>query len=169
MKSDTKIAKSHIAKIYSSHFFQSFLPKMHSVRILTKWYAQLRGCCFCLFLFEWLSAKFVMRSPCGLLGGQSSCQRCPVVFNLWQLFVCSVNEYAKLERLISFSVSSLQGAVHLARLWLVGEPLLQTNVQTPPGNIAFSPCLFTSLCYLAAVCTPKLGWSHTGATVGNGA
>lgn len=47
-----------------------------------KTYAQLIICISkrVLFLFIFikrLSAKFVIRSPCGLLGGRGSCQRCP--------------------------------------------------------------------------------------------
>lgn len=74
-----------------------------------------------------------------------------------------MNEYAKLERPISSSVSSLQGAVHPARLRLVRWPLLQTNVQTPAGKLAFLPREHSPLAARLGVQTLPGRHRHTGA------
>lgn len=75
-----QILKLQIQKLPKSTFgvFLIFLAEdAFTEYIRSKSCTQLRGCCFCLFLFQWLLAEFVLRSPCGLLGGHGSCQRCP--------------------------------------------------------------------------------------------
>lgn len=95
--------------------------------ILSGYHTQLRRCCFCLFMCEWSSLGALLASWVAAAAANDA----PAVFNRWHLFVCFVNEYAKLERLISFSLSVLQGAVHVAQTVVVGGGLPpQTSVQT---------------------------------------
>lgn len=164
-----KLQNSEIANIYSSDFFSN-LPRWRCIH----WEYYLSNVCTINYLHLWqgVVSVYFSLSGCRLSSSSSGlvaswvavahAKDAPAVFNLSHLFVCFVNEYAKLERPISSSVSSSQGAVHPARLRLVRRPLLQTDVQTPPGNLAFSPCPFTSHCRpesrfdLATVGTPKL-------------
>lgn len=104
--------------------------------ILSGYHTQLRRCCFCLFMCEWLSLGVLLASWVAAAAANDA----PAVFNPWHLFVCFVNEYAKLERLISFSLSVLQGAVHVAQTVVVGRAA--PSDQHPDSRP------FTSLSYL---------------------